>query len=285
MGWVYIPLSEVLAHPSLSITQGLYELSDHDIRSSSAGSKKQIRLSLAFRYIHRPCRQRRFASHHSLEDLPRIYKNSDLGEELELKEAENQLQDQDEDEKEDLKSVEITENLPVIVPTAAPSPALTVRKMPNPSAESCKIQLSLKYDPRTATLSIVVHRLRNLWSEPKTGSYYVKVRLIERIGDGSSGRSLRVSHSKRKTTAQKRTANSTSIDVVFEETLSYLLPPHELKMRRLETCICLDSIGRSAVISRCIVALDSLLAVLSQGGSGTPATVTDWYSLPSTIKG
>ena len=97
---------------------------------------------------------------------------------------------------------------------------------------------------------------------------YVKLRLIERIGQG---RSFRVSHSKRKTSCQKSN--------IFEETLEYILPPHELKLRALETSLCCTTVGiKSNVLSRCIVNLNGIIEALVKGQDNP--TITEWYNLP-----
>merc|ERR1711879_1034537 len=121
-----------------------------------------------------------------------------------------------------------------------------------------KIQLSLKYNTRTATLTVIVHRIRNLASYYNHGppATYVKLRLIENI---LPGRNQRVKHTKQRTTTQKH-----SFDPVFEETLNYLLPVHELKMRRIEVTICNEGgiLSRTVVLSRCIVGLDPVQVAL-----------------------
>ena len=117
-----------------------------------------------------------------------------------------------------------------------------------------------------ATLSVIVHRIRNLLGNGDLGAY-VKLRLIESI---VPGRSFRVNHTKRKT------ARKSGLHPVFEETLTYLLPPHELKMRRLETTLCQESriLGKTNVISRCIVCLDKIQASINNGDDNP--SFTDW---------
>lgn len=117
-----------------------------------------------------------------------------------------------------------------------------------------------------ATLSVIVHRIRNLLGNGDLGAY-VKLRLIESI---VPGRSFRVNHTKRKT------ARKSGLHPVFEETLTYLLPPHELKMRRLETTLCQESriLGKTNVISRCIVCLDKIQASINNGDENP--SFTDW---------
>ena len=121
---------------------------------------------------------------------------------------------------------------------------------------------------------MIVHRIRNLVGNGDLGAY-VKLRLIESI---VPGRNFRVNHTKRKT------GRKSGLHPVFEETLTYLLPPHELKMRRLETTLCQDSrlLGKTNILSRCIVCLDKIQAAINNGEE-TP-TFTDWYLLPVTLR-
>ena len=113
---------------------------------------------------------------------------------------------------------------------------------------------------------MIVHRIRNLLGNGDLGAY-IKLRLIESI---VPGRSFRVNHTKRKT------ARKSGLHPVFEETLTYLLPPHELKMRRLETTLCQESriLGKTNVISRCIVCLDKIQASINNGEENP--SFTDW---------
>ena len=92
---------------------------------------------------------------------------------------------------------------------------------------AAKIQLTLKYNQKNATLSVVVHRIRNLHSPCSTTSNssskdsclpanaYVKLRLIENI---LPGRSHRVNNTKRRTPTQKNNLNP-----IFEETIHYMV--------------------------------------------------------------
>ncbi len=149
------------------------------------------------------------------------------------------------------------------------------KSSPKELDDMTKIQLSLKYNKKTATLSVVVHRIKNIKpTTPSIPSAYVKTRLIENIGPG---RSMRINQSKRKTGTQK-----SNIHPVFEETLEYLLPPHELKMRRLEITVCNEKFfGNSEILGRCLVSFDTVHAVATGGGDGgdDAATVTEWHQL------
>merc|ERR1719510_936320 len=146
------------------------------------------------------------------------------------------------------------------------------------NANAPKIQLTLKYCHKNATLSVIVHRIRNLL--PTSGvvpSAYVKLRLIESI---LPGRSHRVNKTKRRTPTQK-----TNLNPVFEDTIQYLLLPHELKTRRIEVSVCNDvgrlNLGKNEVLSRFIVSLDQVQMAISKGED--LATITDWYSLPPDV--
>lgn len=83
--------------------------------------------------------------------------------------------------------------------------------------------------------------------------------------------SHRVRHTKRRTASQKSGSHP-----VFEDTLTYLLAPHELKMRRLETTVCCRIMGKSSVVSRCIVSLEPVQALAR--GEENP-TWTEWHPL------
>ena len=143
-----------------------------------------------------------------------------------------------------------------------------------------KLQMTLKYCRKNATLSVIVHRIKNL---PITsGSYpnaYVKLRLIENI---LPGRSHRVNNTKKRTPTQKSNLNP-----VFEDTIHYLVLPHELRIRRLEVSVCHDggrlNLGKNEVLSRFIVSLEQVQTAISKGEDQQTVSVTDWYSLPPDV--
>jgi len=155
------------------------------------------------------------------------------------------------------------------------------RLRPPAEAPKPKIQLSLKYNMATLTLSVVVHRVRNLQETAIswTPSACVKTRVIEMSRPGAN---RRVDNTKRKTKTQRR-----NLSPVFEETLEYFLPAIEVRRKRLEVSVFHDSrflgkyIGRNVVLGRCIVSLDSLADQLAENlGSGVrSATVTEWFML------
>ena len=143
-----------------------------------------------------------------------------------------------------------------------------------------KLQMTLKYCRKNATLSVIVHRIKNL---PITsGSYpnaYVKLRLIENI---LPGRSHRVDNTKKRTPTQKSNLNP-----VFEDTIHYLVLPHELRIRRLEVSVCHDggrlNLGKNEVLSRFIVSLEQVQTAISKGEDQQTVSVTDWYGLPPDV--
>ena len=130
IGIVSIPIQNVLDAPNLSL-HGLYDLEiprGHLLGTSLA----KIRLSVCFRYIHRP-HSHGYATHHSLEDLSKIYHNHPTKEND--KEGEKLL----------LPEAPVAE-----APTALPLlPTHTLLQRPRLRDEDRKIQLSLKYSRRT----------------------------------------------------------------------------------------------------------------------------------------
>ena len=246
---------------------------------------------MAFRYIHRPP-SRGFFSHLS-GDLSKIYHHQEKPEEsrqttvpaLEAVEAEAAIippslagnEEADEEkpvilaDKPSLSIEPATATLGV-GNSATWSRSSTLPSIRNDGVEGCKIQLSFKYHRKTATLSVVVHKLKQRPGDPSLGAF-VKTCLLETIGPG---RSFRVNNTKRKTTPQKN-----GNDPVFEETLTYLLAPHELKMRRLELTVYQTGrlLGRPQVLSRTIIGMGAIQAAVNQGEENP--TVTDWYPLPT----
>ena len=112
----------------------------------------------------------------------------------------------------------------------------------------------------------MVHRVRHLTASE--GSIYIKLHLIESI---APGRSHRVRQTKRRTALQRSASNA-----VFEDTLTYLMAPHELKMRRLETTVCCRVMGKSSVVARCIVSLEPVQALVRDEEN---PTWTEWHPL------
>ena len=118
-------------------------------------------------------------------------------------------------------------NNPVMSP-ARRSRSTGAAKEVGMSTNAAKIQLTLKYNQKNATLSVVVHRIRNLHSPCLStnntasskdsclpANAYVKLRLIENI---LPGRSHRVNNTKRRTPTQKNNLNP-----IFEETIHYMV--------------------------------------------------------------
>ena len=132
------------------------------------------------------------------------------------------------------------------------SNVIDVLKNP-PEPPKPKIQLSLKYNLTNMTLSVVVHKIRNLQETNVTWLPSAKVvtRVIEMNG---LSRFRRVVNTKRKTKTQRH-----NVSPVFEETLEYFLPVGDVKRRRLEVSVYHDSrfpgrfIGRNVVLGRCLV--------------------------------
>ena len=151
-----------------------------------------------------------------------------------------------------------------------------------------KIQLSLKYNLTTLTLSVVVHKIRNLQETSISWlpSACVKTRVIEMSRPGAN---RRVNNTKRKTKTQRRNTSP-----VFEETLEYFLPVGDIRKKRLEVSVFHDSrflgkyIGRNVVLGRCIVSLDNLADQLTDNLTKKGiknATVTEWFILLPPIRG
>ena len=144
IGTVHIPIQHVLEAPILS-SHGLYDLEippGSQPQPSQLGgfSSSKIRLSVCFRYIHRPKNRGYLTHHRSLEDLSKIYHNHPTAAAGGYEESDS--------EGEKLLS-------PTAQPTAA-SPSVAVLPLTqNLSSrsrlrdEDRKIQLSLKYSRRT----------------------------------------------------------------------------------------------------------------------------------------
>jgi hypothetical protein len=138
---------------------------------------------------------------------------------------------------------------------------IDVVKQP-PEPPKPKIQISLKYNLTNMTLSVVVHKIRNLQETSVTWLPSAKVvtRVIEMNG---MSRFRRVVNTKRKTKTQRHNVNP-----VFEETLEYFLPVGDVRRRRLEVSVYHDSrfpgrfIGRNVVLGRCLVRRNSLLCLI-----------------------
>ena len=73
IGTVHIPVLKVLETPTLS-SHGLYDLESPKHGQQSDVSLAKIRLSVCYRFIHRP-RSRGYITRHSLKDLSKIYHN------------------------------------------------------------------------------------------------------------------------------------------------------------------------------------------------------------------
>ena len=125
----------------------------------------------------------------------------------------------------------------------------SVQKIPtknNLRPNDPKVQLSLKYSLRTMTLTVVVHRARNLQETPHSllPNPYVKFYLLESIGVSHN---IRRANSKRKTKIKKN-----SVNPLFEETLIYYLMPDEMRSSRLEVILGSDHgiLGRNEVLGK-----------------------------------
>ena len=132
------------------------------------------------------------------------------------------------------------------------SNVIDVIKQP-PDPPSPKIQLSLKYNLTNMTLSVVVHKIRNLQETSVT--WLPSARVVTRVIEMSGiSRFRRVANTKRKTKTQRH-----NVSPIFEETLEYFLPVGDVKRRRLEVSVYHDSrfpgrfIGRNVVLGRCLV--------------------------------
>jgi len=154
----------------------------------------------------------------------------------------------------------------------------SVQKIPtknNLRPNDPKVQLSLKYSLRTMTLTVVVHRARNLQETPHSllPNPYVKFYLLESIGVSHN---IRRANSKRKTNIKKN-----SVNPLFEETLIYYLMPDEMRSSRLEVILGSDHgiLGRNEVLGRNIVNLQAVYNRLFDGNKDREVTVTEWFSL------
>ncbi len=143
------------------------------------------------------------------------------------------------------------------------------RRTPSRLDPRPRVQLSLKYSSADVTLSVVVHKVKNLQETEHTSlpSPYVKLYALESFS-GIGNSSTRLARSKRKTQVRRNKVNP-----IFEETLHYYMHPDDVRHRRLEVCVCSDGgvLGRNRVLGRCIVPLQQKL----KGGT----SVTDWFPL------
>ena len=85
-----------------------------------------------------------------------------------------------------------------------------------------KVHLSIKFNPNTSVVSVVVHRVTNLNETSHTflPNPYVKTYLVEAVYSSN----VRDIYSKKKTKVKKNTVNP-----VFEDTLEYFIPQYNLK--------------------------------------------------------
>lgn len=313
LGTLRVPLSDLMDRTGMSMSNTVFYL---QTRSFSQGNLPQITMSMAMRYIYRP-KTSSFGVHKSLQDLHKIM-TSTVKTPLPKTEAAikngGHTATAHKDHKRSVSAMPTVQQQPLATSTpnndsssirVLPTTSLTTptfkldpeearefvrtnsvpRRMKdmdtnNANDNQPKVRLSLKYSKKTATLSIVVHTIRNLHetSYSSLPSAYVKTRLLENT---TPGRNHRVSNTKRKTKTQKHTASP-----VFEETLEYFLHPHELRVRRLEVTVCHDSrfsvLGRNVVLGRCLVNFDTVHAVAMGGGEGggdDTTTVTEWHVL------
>ena len=272
MGSLQLRLSDFLSLSDLSAHQSLYDLGGEQ-RSfmCNHSNAAQIRMSVAFRYIHRPPSRGYSSYHQSAADLPKIYHHQEKPEEQETEQLTQEASPPSNILPDPEPPADRAPDKPSIEDSASITWARNSLRPKTTKDHESKIQLSFKYSRKTATLSIVVHRIRNRGGDPQNGAY-VKLRLIESL---APNKSFRVSNTKRKTTPQKN-----GPDPIYEETLTYLLAPHELKMRRLELTLCQEPrlLGPTLVLSRCIIKLNSVQTAVNNGEENP--TVTEWYSLP-----
>ena len=85
-----------------------------------------------------------------------------------------------------------------------------------------KVHLTIKFNPNTSVVSVVVHRVTNLNETSHTflPNPYVKTYLVEAVYSSN----VRDIYSKKKTKVKKNTVNP-----VFEDTLEYFIPQYNLK--------------------------------------------------------
>ena len=85
-----------------------------------------------------------------------------------------------------------------------------------------KVHLTIKFNPNTSVVSVVVHRVTNLNETSHTflPNPYVKTYLVEAVYSSN----VRDIYSKKKTKVKKSTVNP-----VFEDTLEYFIPQYNLK--------------------------------------------------------
>merc|ERR1711971_943326 len=90
-----------------------------------------------------------------------------------------------------------------------------------------KVHLTIKFNPNTSVVSVVVHRVTNLNETSHTflPNPYVKLYLVEAVYSSN----VRDIYSKKKTKVKKNTVNP-----VFEDTLEYFIPQYNLKHHRIE---------------------------------------------------
>ena len=282
MATLRYPISNLLAKSNLSLSHNVLTL-DVNVKDSDC-IDSQIIVSMVFRFIHRPKTQG-YGSHLDLLDLSKIMQLHKV--QASSKEASINSSSLSSSCSQGTPAEEV--NVSVIsTPKVTSTPLMgntteqqqklhqrrtrsshctpsssPTRRPPQPRKLQTedyvvvgKIRLSLKYNQRTATLSVIVHRLQNLQKYYQHGpniSTYVKLRLIENI---LPGRNHRVRHTRQRTTTQRH-----SFDPVFEETLHYLLPQHELKMRRLEVTVCHEGgilRSRASVLSRYVRIIENV---------------------------
>ena len=218
LGTVRYPISNLLAKTKLSFSHNVFPL---DAIKGALDSAPQIIVSMAFRYIHRP-NTSGFGSHHSLHDLPKILQkeasinssSSSQGSPAEevnvsvisspkvtstpLMGNANSASVQQNHHHHHQRSSSYPTRSSHCTPSSSPTTRRR-RKLPEVETMIGKIRLSLKYSQRTATLSVIVHRIQNLQKYYQHGpniSTYVKLRLIENI---LPGRNHRVKHTKQRT--------------------------------------------------------------------------------------
>ncbi|XP_040575642.1 extended synaptotagmin-2 [Lepeophtheirus salmonis] len=156
----------------------------------------------------------------------------------------------------DLISVSQKYNLHLPTP---PSPGKLSRSSKFPDYRA-KLRLSIKYNSKTKTLSVVVHQGKNFPVFPNS-NIGVKLYLLEELPQRLV---RRLKNGKRKTKHHKTPEPN------FEETLEYFLSENDLLTRKLEVVVEIHKGLRSKSLGEFIVDLLPLT---------TNSTLTKWYTL------
>ena len=92
----------------------------------------------------------------------------------------------------------------------------------NSKWNTSQVHLTIKFNPNTSVVSLVVHRVTNLneTSHSFLPNPYVKTYLVEALYSSN----VRDNYTKKKTKVKKSTVNP-----VFEDTLEYFIPQYNLK--------------------------------------------------------